>query len=263
MMKLELTLLILSFLLLVYYKIHLYDIKEGFDRHIREGKVTFYSKQAAQDLFKTDPDSYFENLTELDKKAMNVKDTDDAIQKMVNACMEFSTSDKIRLLKFTAEGDRFLRQLKLPYVDTKKIANMDWNLVLTRDTANEEGMPHTKGDVIYLSTIVLDMPTKELIKTLIHEKVHVYERANPKLMKEWMKYKGYKLNRRQSEIKEARSNPDVDGWTYISPEGKETVVLYRHSNPKTIEEANYPRYDDPSSEHPYEDLAYYVDSLYK
>ena len=73
-------------------------------------------------LFKTDPDSYFENLTELDKKAMHVRNTDEAIQKMVNACMDFSNADKIRLLKFTAEGDRFLRQLKLPYVDTKKIA---------------------------------------------------------------------------------------------------------------------------------------------
>ena len=229
-----------------------------------EGNVTFFSKEDGETMLKTDPDSYFENLTKLDLEAMKFVDFDEAINKISESCINFTMDQKILLLKSTNIGDNFLRKLKISNnktVDFKKLAELEWRFILTEGDINEAGMPHTKGDVIYLSTSIFNLNNKDLIKTLIHEKIHVYERLYPRDIQKWILDNGFNIHRRQSGIINARSNPDVDGWTYINPNGKESVVLY-NIKPSDIMDAIYPVDNDPSSEHPYEMFAYYIDSLY-
>jgi hypothetical protein len=244
--------------------------------------VKFYTQTESCKLFNTDPDAYFERLTPIDKHAMGIRDTNDAIEKMCKASRSFTPAEQMKILKATEEADQYLRSLQIPFFDGQKCADLKWKLVVTMGRVNEEGMPHTKGDVIYLTDEVVALDHRHLTMTLIHEKVHVYERKYPQLMEEWMKHAGYRRYRRQSDIETARSNPDVDGWTYIDPKGKETVVHYnvqlrnptesydsrRHLLtryaylPKTILDARYPHGDDPASEHPYEMLAYHIDQTY-
>jgi len=241
-----------------------YNNKEYFNIKIPEDDFySFYSKKEACEIFKTDPDAYFENLTPLDLYAMKFNDTQDAIQKMCQESRSFTAIEQDKLTKAMKASDDFFNKINIPYFDAKKCASIPWKLIITKGKINEEGMPHTKKDIIYISDEIVDLDMKMLISVLVHEKVHVYERKYPQLMEEWIKWAGYKLHRKQSSIPHARSNPDVDGWTYIDPKGRETVVLYKlNALPKNILDADYPVYEDPSSEHPYEKLAYMIDHMY-
>ena len=241
-------------------------------------RFVFLTKKQACELFKTDPDAYFERLNELDRYAMKLPTTEAAIQHMCKNSRSFTPREQAKMIRCCIRADQFFRSLNIPYFDGNKAAEMPWKFVVTVGTSNEEGMPHTKGDFIYVSDSVVWDDELELTAILIHEKVHVYERKYPDLMEKWMAHSGYKRYRRQSQVETARSNPDVDGWTYIDPLGKETVVHYnvrlaegfrqkrglaKYSKlPKSIIDSTYPHNDSAATEHPYEMLAYKLDKMY-
>ena len=241
-------------------------------------RFVFLNKKQACELFKTDPDAYFERLNELDRYAMKLPTTEAAIQHMCKNSRSFTPFEQAKMIRCCIRADQFFRNVNMPYFDGNKAAEMPWKFVVTVGTSNEEGMPHTKGDVIYVSDSVVSDDELELTAILIHEKVHVYERKYPELMEKWMKHNKYKRYRRQSQVETARSNPDVDGWTYIDPLGKETVVHYnvrlaegfktkrglsKYSKlPKSIIDSTYPHNDSAGTEHPYEMLAYTLDHMY-
>ncbi len=244
-----------------------------------EERFSFLTKKQACELFKTDPDAYFERLNDLDRYAMKLPTTEEAIKHMCKNSRSFTPEEQAKMIRCCIRADQFFRQVQIPYFDGNKAAEMPWKFVVTIGRSNEEGMPHTKGDVIYVSDSVVAEEDAELTAILIHEKTHVYERKYPQLMERWMQWAGYKRYRRQSEVQTARSNPDVDGWTYIDPLGKETVVHYNVQRkepfdrryrgleqysklPKSILDATYPHNDSAATEHPYEMLAYKLDKMY-
>lgn len=222
----------------------------------------FYSHDDTFKFLYNDIDGYVERMSQQDLLSQGCSTPKQFILKISSAADNFTFPERMKCLMATAKADKFLKRLKLAGIDAKKLADLEWNLAVTRGRAYEEGLPHTRRDVIFISDDVLSLPLKDLTRTLIHEKVHVYERLNPQDIYNWMASVGFKRHKRQSDYKNARSNPDVDGWVYLDPDGRETVVLYRSENPAHLDDVQYPYKHDSSSEHPYETLAYLVDYLY-
>jgi hypothetical protein len=85
------------------------------------------------------------------------------------------------LVKCTQIADDFIAN-RMPYVpgiDPNVLANIPW--VLAKINENyENGFPHTRLGIIFLGKLDSMIKTN-LIQTLIHEKVHVYQRMYPKL----------------------------------------------------------------------------------
>ena len=173
--------------------------------------------------------------------------------------------EKQKLEIACTEADDFFRnQLNIPHVDNITLANMPWILAKTKGEVYEEGYPHTRMNVIFITDNVVDSSMKNLVRVLIHEKVHVYERLYPQLMNKWLKYHGYKPHKRLKDYKLGRSNPDLDGWVYTDKNGKENVAIFKNENPKGIDDATYAydRKDGYMAEAPNETLAYYIDYMY-
>jgi hypothetical protein len=239
----------------------LYTVTERYKSGLH---VIFLSKQETIDFFTQDVDGYLEQLSLPDLIAQKANSHETFLSLICNAADDFSLSEKEMCIHACSLADDWIQNKMSTYtgINNKKLANLPWKLSLTRGKANEEGLPHTRKDIIFLSDDVLNLSKKELVRTLIHEKVHVYERLYPQDIELWMKTNGYKRHKRLSEYKLARSNPDVDGWTYINPSGKETIVFYRNENPKGIDDVIYPGPQHPNTEHPYETLAYLIDNSY-
>ncbi len=224
----------------------------------------FYTKTQTSDFFRKDPDGYVEMMTLLDVKAQGAKSKLDFINKICNAADNFTIKEKALLIRACTNADYFFKN-EMPDIegiDKNIIVKIPWKLTLTRGKANEEGLPHTRQDIIFLSDQVLKLSLDMITRTMIHEKIHVYERLYPHLIQKWMNSEGYIRHRRLNDLPYARSNPDVDGWTYIDPKGSETVVNYRTDNPTSIDDVYYPHDDHPNSEHPYETIAYRIDAIY-
>lgn len=226
--------------------------------------IEFLTKEETQQFFKNDVDGYIEQLTLPDLIAQRTTSHSEFQTNIIKASAHFTLKEKEKCIQACTLADKWFRtnMPSLPGIDNIKLATLKWKLSLTRGKANEEGLPHTRTDIIFLSDEVLTLSLKELTRTLIHEKVHVYERLFPHHIDIWMNKSGYKRYNRLTKYKLARSNPDVDGWTYINPNGIETVVLYRSDNPKGIDDVIYPGPQHPNTEHPYETLAYMIDNMY-
>jgi len=244
-------------LVVVYFVVY----QDLFFIHPR-GNFTFLTRDETSNFFIKDIDGYVESMTDIDVIAQGRTSKMDFINAISSAADSFTLNEKWKCKKACTYADDWIRTKMGNYtgIDNKKLADIPWKLSLTRGTANEEGLPHTRTDVIFLSDQVLALSPRELARTLVHEKIHVYERMYPADLDIWMNANGYKRYKRQSEYPNARSNPDVDGWVYLRPDGKPTVVLYRNNKPKGIDDVTYPGPQHPNTEHPFETLAYLVDA---
>jgi hypothetical protein len=121
----------------------------------------------------------------------------------------------------------------------------------------EEGLPHTRENIIFLSNDTLKHSDRRLKSILLHEKVHVYQRANRGEVARVIADAGYARVSQRSGVKRARGNPDVDDYIYQGPDGKLHVCEYTSDTPTSIRDVLC----TPMKEHPYETMAYDISEL--
>jgi hypothetical protein len=230
-----------------------------------ENEPYFLTKKETIDFFIKDSDKYIEKLTNYDLMSLNATSKDNYLQKSINVASNFTDTEKNKLSEATQKADEyFLSMNDIPYIDKYKLANMKWNFSKTLRRDYEAGYPHTREDTIFLPEEILNIPMKDLTRTLIHEKVHVYQRLHHDDFLKWTEYNDYKRFKRFEDYPMRRSNPDLDGIVYLDKTGKETLAMFNTLTPKSIDEATYPQPGKYGymSESPIETLAYFIDFDY-
>jgi len=220
----------------------------------------FFTKEQTKNFFAQDKDNYIQDLTDLDIKAQRSKSKQDYQQKIILSADDFTQDEKKKLERAMQQADRALETIELTGFDGKKASKLPWIVALTRGKVYEDGLPHTRENVIFLSDKIFDSTEKQLARIMMHEKIHVYERLFPNDMQKWLKQNGYTRYKKWKTFKRARSNPDIDDWVYLSPDKKPMLVEYTSTTPNTIHEVRYPDGHDYTTEHPNEVLAYQLET---
>lgn len=117
----------------------------------------------------------------------------------------------------------------------------------------EDGLPHTRADVIFITPEIAGGTLEKLAETLRHEAIHIYQRQNPAEMADRMREAGYVRVAQRKDYPLARANPDLDEWIYADANGKIYIAEYTSAKPSSIRDV---RLSDPAYEHPYEKMAY-------
>jgi hypothetical protein len=263
-------------ILTVYYIVHVYNslIFDDVNNHL------YYMTKDETSLFlEYDDDAYVANLSSIDLYARKAITNSEYINFIKNSAASFTYSDREILDKCTKIADELLRKVKIDsiskeknlnyskYINYKDIATIKW--VISKTSAEdsedkiyryEEGLPHTRKNIIFLSTKVLNYSEDELIKILIHEKIHIYQRYNEKLFKNIINNMGYtevSINDISTNtLKYIRANPDLDKKIYKNiNDGNLMLCLYSSDRPNGINDVLIKDY---SSEHPYEKIAYEI-----
>ena len=264
-------------ILTVYYIVHVYNslIFDDVNNHL------YYMTRDETSLFlEYDEDAYVANLSSIDLYARKAITKSEYLDVIKNSAASFTYSDREILDKCTKIADELLRKVKIDsiskeknlnyskYINYKDIATIKWVLAKTsaEDTEDkiyryEEGLPHTRKNIIFLSTKVINYSEDELIKILIHEKIHIYQRYNEKLFKNIINNMGYTEISNINEIsadtlKYIRANPDLDKKVYKNiTDGNLMLCLYNSDRPNGINDVVIKDY---SLEHPYEKIAYEI-----
>jgi hypothetical protein len=226
--------------------------------------VNFLTKDQTIDFLLNDPDNYHQNMSKYDLIAQKAPNYNYVIQRAVSVAGDFTPAQKQIIEHLTQKVDDWFRNsLNIKYIDGHKLAEIPWNFGLTHGNVYENGYPHTRKDIIFITDNIIKN-TKQFAVTLAHEKVHVFERMYPEDMNVWMENNGYELYATLKDFPLARSNPDIDNIVYLSPDKFPTVAIYNSTNPRGIFDAYYPGRptDDPSYEHPNETLAYKIDKMF-
>jgi hypothetical protein len=222
--------------------------------------VRFLSAAETKQFFLNDPDEYVHTLNQWDLIARKVPIFQDYLSKIANATLSFSEEQKTRISKAARDADEFFSMTHIEGIDCVQIASIPWVMALTNGKEYEDGLPHTRADIIFISTD-LDQTHDTLVRTLIHEKVHLYQRLNPQDMMSFLAFHGYPRWKQRFGVPRVRSNPDLDPWIYFNPVTKKPMVAYYSSD--TPANINDIALDNHLMEHPYEEIAYNIAKTYK
>jgi hypothetical protein len=199
--------------------------------------IRFMTYKDTANFLAKDNDGYVRNLTELDLHARNVKTHIDYLNNIDDTTVSFTEDEKRLLVKCANNADKYLKDEKFAdikygkHLDGKQIAGIKW--VFANTFANyskdvikeyEQGLPHTRENIILLSKNVLKEHELDLTSTLIHEKIHIYQRYNPELFDKIIKEMGLKEIEKKSfrHAKYIRSNPDTNNKLYYYPKADAT-----------------------------------------
>lgn len=185
--------------------------------------------------------AYFQNMGESDLNARQAGNTREYRARYVKSLIPHPSPDKIRLLFDLAKRADVLC---LGHIDAVLAAlpSIPWKFAILQDGV-EGGMPHTHADVVCLPSSFIDRLSANadadaLLRTLIHEKIHVLQRARQDLSEAAITAAGYKRVCERAEIHKwmldrVRSNPDLDRFIYSRPGRCATVSLLADSDDPT------------------------------
>ena len=147
--------------------------------------------------------------------------------------------------------------------DGLTIFGTDWNFAFTYQDRYESGYSHTRADIIFLSTSALNITNHQLIKILLHEKIHVYQRKWYKYILNSLLNKGYTIiGERNPKSSLNRSNPDLDNNLWSSPLIGPMYCVYNSNNPKDMTDVTATS-GTQDNEHPFELMAYEISEAFR
>lgn len=271
-----LSLLIITLVILTIYYIYSVYTSVSFENGKNDKHLNYMSYEETVRFLESDEDRYVAKLSPIDLYARKVSSKEEYINIIKGEATHFNKGDKLILDKCTKKADELLRNINIntissesnldysKYLNYKDIANIKWVLAITRNdngSKYEDGLSHTRKHVIFLSQDVLNYSEDEIIKLLIHEKIHIYQRNNEALFKTIIYNMGYAESTDGQEISQdklryVRSNPDVNNKIYKNINtGELMICLYTSDKPKNINDIIIEKY---SMEHPYEKIAYEI-----
>jgi hypothetical protein len=259
-------LLLLGFLLYVLY---------------HNKNVNLLSKEQTMDII-TNNIPFYQTFSPSDLHARGVTSVDEYITLLKEKQI---ASDPTLYQKFILNICTLIADIRLYFIENKKnydyiygISSLKWNIGIINDNFYEGGMPHTikmvnrenkknKDEKEDNSNAVIILPSQAidnynftiLINTLIHEKVHVYQKTFPKKIDHYLKSKGYEIYASKEPNTLFRANPDIDNHIYQHlPTGQIYDMQYTSNTPSQVTDTIHKNYD---KEHPFEEMAIHIEYI--
>lgn len=251
-------LLVISIIYFIYIILNNKFIKNNNLENFKENNINFLKKQETLDFLYNDEDNYIKNLSIFDLCARKVKNSNIYKNNCIKCTTDFNKNQIDVITEASKEADKYLNNYN-KLLNGKDIAKIKWNLALTKNNNNyeyEDGLPHTRKNIIFLSDkIIPNTVSHNFINTLIHEKIHIYQRYNPKILENVINKMGFKKTSFKN-IKQ-RSNPDLNNLIYINKNNQKLSCLYKNNKPSSINDVMCLE-NNNLLEHPYELLAYNI-----
>jgi hypothetical protein len=240
-------------------------------------QIKFLTKNETKEFIENDKDKFIKNLDEVNKRARKVTTSEEYIHIASKAATDFTSDEKDKLTKAIEIAcdkldDLNKRTLKKYGLVKEDLWNMleNWTLAKTKDSVLEMGMPHTREDVIFVSGFYLaknDQDIDKLVKTMIHEVIHIYQRKYNDQYTDFLKDHEWVVHPYNGNDK--RMNPDLDQvvWKRPAEKGEEAtkgtrleaggyrifIALFNSRYPKNLKDIDIKQ---AKYEHPNEYYAY-------
>ena len=226
-------------------------------------KIVFLTDSELYKILEKDSDNYYKTFFENDFYSRKVKTIDEYIELIKSSPTNFNDYEKTKLIKCIKEADIFFENIFFEWFDGKKAITIPWNLGMVKNKLYENGLPHTRNNIIIISKENVNNFTElKLIKTLIHEKVHIYQKIYKNDITNYLKKNNFIKYKKKNNLDNIRSNPDLDNWIYKDSNNNILKAVY-NNNPSSIEDIKYLPINNQTYEHPYEKMAIEIEKLKK
>ena len=227
-------------------------------------EIIFYIKNNLYNILKNDNDNYFKSFYNNDFKVRNISNINEYYTILYQSLCDPDTTtirkvtNCISKIKLKIENTK-LRTFK--GVDIKKFLNLKWKIGFICSNKYENGLPHTRDDIIILNKDKIKMYNElKIMKTLIHEQVHVYQKKYKEDMKKYIINNKFTKIKKRTQFDNIRANPDLDDYIYQDQYFNTYKAVY-NKNPYSIEDITYYPQNEQFYEHPNERMAIEFESI--
>jgi hypothetical protein len=212
------------------------------------------SKYELQNILMNNNDNYYNRFTYLDLKVRNVNSIDEYKKKIKNIYYKCNSVEHSKILNAINKVNNILKKYNIIGFDGEKASNIQWKIGVINNNIYENGLPHTRGDVIIIPKNILN--SYKLKNILLHEKIHVYQKLYSDDIQKYFINNGFIKSRYKT--KNIRANPDIDEYIYKNNNNDEMMCIY-NDNPSSILDVSYLPNNDITNEHPLEYMAYKIE----
>ncbi len=226
--------------------------------------VSFLTQSESQQFLKNDNDNYGRSLNKPNLIALGVDNNETLLEKWGDSASEFSDEEKSLLKDACFYVDKVLHLNSKSKTMNKQMLSIPWIFAKTIAPYYLDGLPHTRNNVIWLTDRIMSnalnaRDVKILSKLLLHEKTHIWERAFPMEMQEWIHANGFEVVGTVYDDVLYRRNPDLDNNIYKNRDRVKLEVKFRDETPFDLHDVVFSV--NSKNEHPYEILAYNIEKL--
>ena len=248
---------ILIYILILLIIILFYKYKTKYEYFVEENNIIFLSDKETSKVI-TNTSDYFSRFNKYDLIARKVNSLNEYLDKISQVSINLTDDKKDIIIKCIEIIDNeLIHQINENWINNNKLKQIKWKIGIINMDIYEAGLPHTRNDTIIIPYKQIKF-TKNFINTLLHEKLHVYQKMYPEDFNIYLQENNFEkyIKYINSNIP-YRSNPDTDDWIY-----KKNNQLYK-SEYKTLDfcldsilDVKYYPQDNCKYEHPTEESVY-------
>jgi hypothetical protein len=204
-------------------------------------------------------DDYYDSFSALDLRARGVSSVSEYLKRIESSCIlrkhDLDNAEStIRQCLKQVDWEKVIRNNT--WINMGRLRALPWKIGLTSEGSEgtyEYGLPHSRGDIIIIPVSHCGKGKEdELLDTLMHEQLHVYQKMYPEDFQKYLDSEGFVRHCKRKDIQNVAANPDADEWVY-SKDGEIFVGQYSGdrapfgANYKsvTFKPINHPRFDCP------------------
>ena len=254
--------LIILIVILFYFLNKNLSLNEYFNNN----EIIFYRKNNLYNILKKDQDNYFKTFFDYDLKVRNVDNVEEYYQKMYNSICNPDITTINKITNYISNIKLKISNYKLTNnfyngINLTKFLDLKWRIGFVCDNNYENGLPHTRNNIIILNKNKIDISSDiKIMKTLIHEQIHIYQKEYPNEVNKYLNNYGFKKIKEREKNDNIRANPDLDNFIYQDKNYNTYKAIY-NNNPKSVEDITYYPYNEQFYEHPNERMAIEFESI--
>ena len=258
--------LILIFILIIIfyliYSIHYYlkNIHSEYEHYTNN--IYFLNNNELNEILKKDQDNYFKSFFKNDFYARKINNIEEYYTNIKYSVSNFNKEEINKITTCLKNIDLKLLKIDLLWFNGKKAYEIPWKIGCVTGKLYEHGLPHTRNDIIIISKEnVNNYSMTKLMKTFIHEKVHIYQKIYKKDVEKYINLNNFIKIKERTLADNIRANPDLDNWIYKDYNNNIYRAVY-NENPSSVEDITYMPQNAQSYEHPFEKMAIYIENNY-
>lgn len=226
--------------------------------------IHFLKATEIQKVINKDDDHYYDTFHQVDFDVRQIKNKKEYLEKIAKSGCEGDDQVREKITQCIHRVHDTLLSKQHAGIHMETFLKIPWKIGFVCDKRYENGLPHTRGDVIILNAMdVKNRTTSQVCRLLIHEKTHVYQKTKDMsgYLKENYKVVGSTKKKDNKKDESIPANPDTDSFIYKNIETNEVLQGKYNKTPTHFRDISFTR-DDHTLEHPFEHMAYNMERLY-
>lgn len=171
---------------------------------------------------------YFNDLNKINLKVRGCDNLEDCKKIYLENLTDFTEEEKEKLTNLIEHANDITEKFN-------RFHSVPWRLAKTSSKI-ENGFPHTIGRIIYISDEFLNKSRKYKLQTIIHEKLHLFQRIYPQeTQRLYEDLEFIKIKKINDPLR--RHNPDLDDYDY-EYRGVRVYNKFKNENPDSLSDGN-------------------------